>query len=577
MITVNMGRPKHDWQEIPLSNYTDTLRLELQEEGVSDAVAVNMGNPHAVFFVEDITEIKLSEIGPRIETHTLFPERVNVEVAQIVNDKAIRLRVWERGAGETLACGTGACAALVAGASAWAYRPQGRCHAARWHAANLLAGGSRGRRSAHDRTGDAKLYRRDNVMTIDVLNFGCRLNAYESEVMRAHAQKAGLVNAILVNTCAVTNEAERQARQAIRKAKRANPGAQIIVSGCSAQVNPKQYADMPEVSHVLGNAEKLLEASYGFAEETKIQVNDIMSVRETALHLVEGFDGKARAYVQVQNGCDHRCTFCIIPYGRGNSRSVPVGEIVGQVRALVENGYKEIVLTGVDVSAYGEDLPGAPTLGQMMRRLLALVPELPRLRLSSIDAVEVDDELYRLLAEEPRLMPHLHISLQAGDDIVLKRMKRRHSRSQALEFCAKVRELRPDIVFGADIIAGFPTETDAMFENSLRMVEEAEITFLHVFPYSERPGTPAARMPQVPLAVRKERAAILRAAGKKQMQQYLHSAVGRHASALVEQDGLGRTEHFTTVKLNKQATQGSIVKVKITAVEDEHLQGEIAA
>ena len=331
-------------------------------------------------------------------------------------------------------------------------------------------------------------------MTLEIVTFGCRLNSYESEVMRGNAEKSGLDNAIIFNTCAVTAEAERQARQAIRRARKENPSAKIIVTGCSAQIKPETYAAMAEVDQVMGNEEKLDPVNYAprsnallnISASEKILVNDIMSVKETASHMVTSFDGRARAFVQVQNGCNHRCTFCIIPYGRGNSRSVPVGEIVAQTRALVENGYKEIVLTGVDISDYGSDLPGTPTLGQMMRRLLALVPELQRLRLSSIDAVEVDADLYKLIAEEPRLMPHIHISLQAGDDMILKRMKRRHSRKDALDFCQHVRNLRPDVVFGADIIAGFPTETEEMFINTLNMVSEADITYLHVFPYSAR-------------------------------------------------------------------------------------------
>ena len=352
-------------------------------------------------------------------------------------------------------------------------------------------------------------------MTNHIVTFGCRLNTYESEVMKAHAQSAGLENAIIFNTCAVTAEAERQARQAIRKARREHPEARIVVTGCAAQVRPESFAAMAEVDVVLGNQEKLEAKSWEFGPGTeKARVNDIMSVRETASHLVTSFEGRARAFVQVQNGCNHRCTFCIIPFGRGNSRSVPVGEVVAQVRALVEAGYREVVLTGVDISDYGGDLPGAPGLGQLCKRLLALVPDLPRLRLSSIDAVEVDVELFALLADEPRLMPHLHISIQAGDDMVLKRMKRRHLRQDIVDFCARVRQARPDVVFGADIIAGFPTETEEMFANSRRLVAEAELAYLHVFPYSAREGTPAARMPQVPQAVRKERAARLRAEGE---------------------------------------------------------------
>jgi threonylcarbamoyladenosine tRNA methylthiotransferase MtaB len=389
----------------------------------------------------------------------------------------------------------------------------------------------------------------------------------------------------------VTAEAERQARQAIRRARRENPGARIIVTGCSAQVKPGAYAQMPEVDEVLGNEEKLKESSFRRRPESlslveknevpafagtahaKIRVNDIMSVKETAAHMVTSFDNPARAFVQVQNGCDHRCTFCIIPYGRGNSRSVPIGEIVAQVRMLVEKGYHEIVLTGVDISDYGKDLPGAPTLGQMMRRLLALVPDLKRLRLSSIDAVEVDDDLYRLIAEEPRLMPHLHVSLQAGDDMILKRMKRRHSRKDVLDFCARVRGLRPDVVFGADIIAGFPTEDEAMFSNTLNMVEEAELTWLHVFPYSAREGTPAARMPQVAKSLRKERAARLREAGEKQVQRLYASMLGREVQAVVEQPHLARTDHFAPVAFEDDFATGMLVNLRVTGMDAQRLHG----
>ncbi len=406
-------------------------------------------------------------------------------------------------------------------------------------------------------------------MTIDIVTFGCRLNTYESEVMKRHAADAGLKDTIIFNTCSVTAQAEKQARQAIRKARRANPNARIVVTGCAAQVRPEQFTSMPEVSAVIGNQEKMTAAPYLSLDTERAQVNDIMSVKETASHLVASFDGRARAFIQVQNGCNHRCTFCIIPFGRGNSRSVPMGEIVTQVRTLVESGYNEIVFTGVDVSDYGKDLPGEPTLGQMMRRVLAAVPELKRLRLSSIDAVEVDEDLYRLIAEEPRLMPHLHISLQAGDDMVLKRMKRRHLRDDIVAFCERVRSLRPDMVFGADIIAGFPTETDAMFENSLRLVDEVALTHLHIFPYSSRPGTPAARMPQVPSPVRKARAAMLRTAGEKQLAAYLARQVGKMLDVVVEQDGMsGHSEGFALVRLAAGAQVGSVQRVTIARADN---------
>jgi threonylcarbamoyladenosine tRNA methylthiotransferase MtaB len=405
-------------------------------------------------------------------------------------------------------------------------------------------------------------------MSVDVITFGCRLNTYESEVMKKHALDAGLSDTIIFNTCAVTAQAEKQARQAIRKARRANPEKRIVVTGCAAQIHPESFASMAEVDAVLGNQEKMTAAPYLALDIERAQVNDIMSVKETASHLVASFDGRARAFIQVQNGCDHRCTFCIIPFGRGNSRSVPIGEVVTQVRALVEAGYNEIVFTGVDVSDYGKDLPGAPTLGQMMRRVLASVPELKRLRLSSIDAVEVDDDLYRLIADEPRLMPHLHVSLQAGDDMVLKRMKRRHLRGDIIDFCDRVRAMRPDMVFGADIIAGFPTETDAMFENTRALVGEVGLTYLHVFPYSARAGTPAARMPQVPSDVRKVRAGILRAEGEKQIAAYYASLVGRTLEVVVEQDGkTGHSEGFAKVVLPQEMPVGSVQRVAVTRAD----------
>lgn len=373
---------------------------------------------------------------------------------------------------------------------------------------------------------------------------------------------------IIFNTCAVTKEAERQAKQAIRRAKKVNPDAKIIVTGCSAQISPEKYAEMPEVDRIIGNDLKLKPETWGIKGEERVLVNDIMSVKETASHLVEGFEGRARAFIQVQNGCDHRCTFCIIPYGRGNSRSVPIGEIVNQVRALVEAGYKEIVMTGVDVTSYGGDLPGTPTLGQMIRRVLALVPELPRLRLSSLDPVEMDEDLWRLIAEEPRLMPHLHMSLQAGDDMILKRMKRRHLRADAIQMCERARSYRPDIAFGADIIAGFPTEDEAMFQNTLNIVEECDLTFLHVFPYSERPGTPAAKMPQVFPEVRKERAARLRAKGDEQLAKFLKFHVKQLRQVIVEKENYGHTEHFAPVRLNRTFEPGGLVMVRTESIGD---------
>lgn len=417
-----------------------------------------------------------------------------------------------------------------------------------------------------------------NVVPSDpqVLTFGCRLNTYESEVMRDHAKKAGLGNAIIINTCAVTKEAERDARRAIRKARRDNPDARIIVTGCAAQIDPESFGAMEEVNQVIGNDLKLKPETWGLPAEEKIIVNDIMSVKETASHLVDGFEGHTRAFLQVQNGCDHRCTFCIIPYGRGNSRSVPIGTIVEQVRHLVKSGYREIVFTGVDVTSYGPDLPGSPTLGQMIRRVLALVPDLPRVRLSSLDPVEIDDDLWALIENEPRLMPHLHLSLQAGDDMVLKRMKRRHLRQDVIDVCNRARSLRPDIAFGADIIAGFPTETDEMFENTLRIVEDCDLTFLHVFPYSEREGTPAARMPQVEPALRKSRAARLRVAGEAQMEKFMRSQAGRMAEVIVEQNGIGRSENFAEIHLDFPADQGTLHRIMIERFEDGKLYGKVA-
>jgi threonylcarbamoyladenosine tRNA methylthiotransferase MtaB len=404
--------------------------------------------------------------------------------------------------------------------------------------------------------------------SVDIVTFGCRLNAYESEVIRARAAEDGLSDAVVFNTCAVTAEAVRQARQAIRKARRERPGARLIVTGCAAQIDPQAFAGMAEVDLVLGNAEKSAAGAYGDKPDApRVRVNDIMSMRETAGHLIDGLRGRARAYVEVQNGCDHRCTFCIIPFGRGNSRSAPAGEVVEQVRRLTAEGYREVVLTGVDITSWGADLPGTPTLGQLVGRILKLVPELPRLRLSSIDAAEIDADLMRCLAEDARLMPHLHLSLQSGDDMILKRMKRRHSRADALRLVAEVRAVRPDTAFGADLIAGFPTETEAMFDNTLRLVEEAGLAFLHVFPYSPRPGTPAARMPASPRKQIAERAQRLRAAGDAALARHLDRQVGRTLSALVERDGLARAEDFTEVAFTGPAAPGEIVRLGVIGAE----------
>jgi threonylcarbamoyladenosine tRNA methylthiotransferase MtaB len=406
-----------------------------------------------------------------------------------------------------------------------------------------------------------------------VITFGCRLNAYESEVMRRHAQAAGLRDTIIVNTCAVTAEAERQARQAIRRARREHPAARLIVTGCAAQIDPALYAAMPEVDEVLGNSEKMRAESFAPNPHPRVRVADIMAVRETAAHLLSGFAGRTRAFVEIQQGCDHRCTFCVIPYGRGNNRSVPMGDIAAQVRALVAGGCAEVVLTGVDIASYGGDLPGRPRLGQMVRRLLRTVPELPRLRLSSLDPAAIDDDLLRALTEEPRLMPHLHLSLQAGDDLILKRMKRRHSRADALRVCETFRRIRPDVVLGADLIAGFPTEDAAMFENTAALIADCGLTYLHVFPYSQRRGTPAARIPnQVPVATRKARAQRLRALGAAALERYLHSRVGSTARVLVETTGLGHCEHFAPVAVNDRVP-GDIVTARITGVAGNRLIG----
>jgi threonylcarbamoyladenosine tRNA methylthiotransferase MtaB len=423
-------------------------------------------------------------------------------------------------------------------------------------------------------------------MAVEVLTFGCRLNSVESEVIRREAAAAGVGETIVVNTCAVTGEAVRQARQAIRRARREHAGARIVVTGCAAQIEPETFAGMAEVDLVLGNAEKLKReawdevargrADFGIAAAEKVRVDDIMSVRETAAHLVDGLEGRTRAFVQVQNGCDHRCTFCVIPFGRGPSRSVPMGAVVDEIRGIAERGTPEVVLTGVDLTAYGRDLPGAPTLGRLVRSILRHVPELKRLRLSSIDSVEADEDLVRAIAEEERLMPHLHLSLQAGDDLVLKRMKRRHRAADAVRFCERMRALRPGLVFGADLIAGFPTETEAMFDNTLGHVDDCGLTFLHVFPFSPRPGTPAARMPQVEAAAARDRARRLREKGADRLAEHLAGEVGRLRHVLVESDDLGRTEQFTPTVLSG-ARPGSVVTARIVGHGDGRLFGDVLA
>jgi threonylcarbamoyladenosine tRNA methylthiotransferase MtaB len=409
-------------------------------------------------------------------------------------------------------------------------------------------------------------------MSVEILTFGCRLNAYESEVMRTHA--SALDDTIIVNTCAVTAEAERQARQAIRRAARMRPGARIVVTGCAAQVQPEVWAALPGVTRVLGNAEKLCPESW--APEAPSAVSDIMAARETAAHLITEFNGRSRAFVQVQQGCDHRCTFCVIPFGRGPSRSVPLGAVVQQARALVDAGYQEVVLTGVDIASYGHDLPSAPTLGQLARRLLALVPGLPRLRLSSLDPAAIDTALWELIGTEPRFMPHLHLSVQSGSDLILKRMKRRHSRAELLSVIARARSLRPGIAIGADLIAGFPTETEMLFAETLEFLREAELPFLHVFPYSERPGTPAARMPAVQKPVRRARAAQLRAEGAAAAARFLATQVGRRIEVLTETGNTGHSEHFAPVRLMQPNPQGQVLAARVTAAYSDHLLAELA-
>ena len=407
---------------------------------------------------------------------------------------------------------------------------------------------------------------------------GCRLNAYETEAMKELASEAGVKDAVVVNTCAVTSEAVRKARQEIRKLRRENPEANIIVTGCAAQTEPETFSNMAEVDHVVGNHDKMKPETWqamgpDFIGKTeRVQVDDIMSVKETAGHLIDGFGTRSRAYVQVQNGCDHRCTFCIIPYGRGNSRSVPAGVVVDQIKRLVDKGFNEVVLTGVDLTSWGADLPAEPRLGDLVMRILKLVPDLPRLRISSIDSIEADENLMQAIATEPRLMPHLHLSLQHGDDLILKRMARRHLRDDAIRFCEEAKKLRPEMTFGADIIAGFPTETEAHFENSLKLVTDCDLTWLHVFPYSKRKGTPAAKIPnQVNGNVIKERAAKLRAAGNAQVERHLAEQIGKSHRVLMENANMGRTEQFTEVYFDRPQTEGALIDALITGADQTKL------
>ena len=429
----------------------------------------------------------------------------------------------------------------------------------------------------------------DKALAPEVVTLGCRLNTFESEAMRKAARDAGHGDLVIVNTCAVTAEAVAKARQTIRRLARENPTRRIIVTGCAAQTEPETFAAMAEVSQIIGNDVKLKPETwadlvpkslgadaFGIGASERVIVNDIMSVRETAGHLVDGFDGRVRAFVQVQNGCDHRCTFCIIPFGRGNSRSVPMGEVTAQISRLVEAGYREIVLTGVDLTSYGADLPGTPRLGTLVKAILDHTQDLQRLRISSIDSIEADDLLVRLLKEEKRLLPHLHLSLQAGDDLILKRMKRRHSRADAIRFCADLLKARPEFTFGADIIAGFPTETEAMFENSLALIAECGLTFLHVFPYSPRPGTPAARMPQVDKATIRDRAARLRAAGAKALEAHLAGYLGHEGEVLVERGQIARLDDFTPVRFEGEIEPGTLARMTITGHDGAMLRGVLA-
>lgn len=419
----------------------------------------------------------------------------------------------------------------------------------------------------------------------EIITFGCRLNAFESEVMLDHAQATGLADAVVVNTCAVTGEAVRQAAQAIRRLRRERPHARIIVTGCAAQLDPERFSAMPEVDHVVGNEDKRRRETFERIAKSsedddgrRVLVTDIMEARETAGHLISGFGSRARAFVEIQNGCDHHCTFCVIPLARGPSRSVPAGVVVEQIRALVARGYREVALTGVDITSYGSDLPGGITLGRLVAKILKLAPDLPRLRLSSIDSIEADPALMKAIAEEERLMPHLHLSLQAGDDMVLKRMKRRHTRAQAIAFCETARRLRPDIVFGADLIAGFPTETEAMFDNTIRLVEDCGLSLLHVFPFSPRPGAPAARMPQVSREVVKERTQRLLNVGRLARDRFLENQQGRTVAVLMEREDLGRTPQFAEMRVTPPPAGnagGEILQARVTGARDGMLLGEL--
>ncbi len=580
LFTVDMGPPRFKWNEIPLAEeFRDTRAIELQigpidKPALHSPSVVSMGNPHAIFWVDDVDAYDLDRFGPLLENHPIFPERANITLAHIVSRGHIVIRTWERGAGLDQGLRLGGLRGRGRRRAAQARRPQGEGNAAWRRSDHRLArerrsraddGGGRVRIRGPFRSGLVQGGRR---MSIDVVTFGCRLNITESEAIRRAA--AGLTDTVVVNTCAVTAEAVRQARQNIRRIGRERPGARIVVTGCAAQTEPTTFAAMPEVDRVLGNAEKLDPRSWS-DDSRRIAVGDIMTEKRHAIHDVDSIEGHTRAFLQVQNGCDHRCTFCIIPFGRGNSRSLPVDDCFAQARRFVARGYRELVLTGVDITAYGADLPGAPRLGALVKRMLNDVPELARLRLSSIDSVEADDGLLDALANEKRLMPHLHLSLQAGDDLILKRMKRRHTRADVISFCDQVRRLRPDVVFGADIIAGFPTETEAMFKRSLELVDECGLTQLHVFPFSPRPGTPAARMPQLDRAVIKERAARLRAKGDAALRAYLDAQIGRRRQVLTERGGIGRTAQFTAVRLAGVVEPGTFLDLTMTGHDGRQL------
>ena len=582
LFTVDMGPPRFKWNEIPLAEeFRDTRAIELQIGPIDKPVlhspsVVSMGNPHAIFWVDDVNAHDLARFGPLLENHPLFPERANITLAQIVARDHIIIRTWERGAGLTKACGSAACAAVVAAArlrrtdrKVKVTLPGGEL-LIEWRKQDdhvLMTGPVEFEFKGRFDAGAFRQGRR--VMSIDVVTFGCRLNAYESEVIRREAAAAGVADAVVVNTCAVTAEAVRQAKQTIRRLKREKPDARIVVTGCAAQTESSTFAAMPEVDRVIGNEEKF--DAQAWAAGNKIAVSDIMAVKTMRSHAIDSLEGRARAFVQVQNGCDHRCTFCIIPYGRGNSRSLPIDDVVAQARRLVGNGYREVVLTGVDITSYGTNLPGTPRLGALVKRILKDVPELARLRLSSINSVEADDDLLDALANELRLMPHLHLSLQAGDDLVLKRMKRRHSRRDAIAFCERVRRLRPDVAFGADIIAGFPTESEDMFSRSLDLIDECGLTQLHVFPFSARPGTPAARMPPLERSIVKERARRLREKGQIALRAHLEREIGRRRSVLAESRALGRTEQFTPVRLAAPIAPGVILDLTMTGHDGRQL------